>query len=340
MPESEHKTFYAIANDSDDLKWTALFKESWPAYKKWFLSQGDAARPSYTKCVQAIREHMPELLPTYEHLVELAGGGDMASRLLSLYCPPAYLSGCTQAVWTGEEPVLVRNYDYSAARLDGVVLKTKWNDRSVIAMTDGLWGVLDGINDDGLAVSLAFGGRVDVGIGFGIPIILRYVLEFCSSTEEAVEVLKRVPTHMSYNVTVVDQQQRFATVYVTPDRLPVVRQVPIATNHQSKIEWPRHAWATATLERQSVAQAILADTDETVDGLIAGFLRAPIYNVSHDRGFGTLYTAVYRPLTRSVVYLWPAHQWAFDMDYFPDQSVKIEYVARLTTQISSASAQV
>lgn len=328
MAEHERKTFYSIANDSDDLKWKEFFNQSWPAYKKWFLSQGDAARPSYTTCLKAIRQHMPELLPTYERLVELAGGGDLASRLLSLYCPPAYLSGCTQAVWTGEEPVLVRNYDYSAARLDGVILKTKWNDRCVIAMTDGLWGVLDGINDTGLAVSLAFGGRVDVGEGFGIPIILRYILEFCSTTEEAVQILKRVPTHMSYNITVVDRQQRFVTVYVTPDRLPVVRQVPIATNHQSKIEWPRHAWATATLERQSVAQAILADTDETVDGLVNGFLRAPIFNVSHDRGFGTLYTAVYRPENCSVTFLWPNQYWSFDMNYFPDQSISITYADR------------
>ena len=306
-------------------KWSLLFQQTWPQYKKWFQSQGDSARPSYTKCLAALKQYMPELLDTYESVVDLAGGGDMAARFLSLYCPPPYLSGCTQAVWTGDEPVLVRNYDYSADRLEGVVLRTRWNNKTVVAMTDALWGVLDGINEDGLAVSLAFGGRVDVGSGFGIPIILRYILEFCDNTPAAIEVLKQVPTHMSYNVTLVDKEQRFATVYVTPDRPVIVRQVPVATNHQGKIEWPRHAWATATLERESTANRILSDIDETVDGLVAGFLRPPIYNLAHHRGFGTLYTAVYRPLTSSVVYLWPSTHWSFSVDYFTELSTEVNY---------------
>ena len=324
--KQQRKLFQSIDEASAGEKWAGLFDSFWPQYQTWFQSQGDAARPTYTKCVGAIRKYMPELLPTYEKLIALAGGSDMASRFLSLYCPPPYLSGCTQAVWTGDQPVLVRNYDYSAPRLEGVALRTRWNGKTVIAMTDACWGVLDGINEDGLAVSLAFGGRVDVGIGFGIPVILRYILEFCSDTASAIEVLKRVPTHMSYNVTVVDKSQRFATVYVTPDRPTVVRQVPVATNHQGKIEWPRHAWATATIERESAALGILADIDETEAGLINGFLTAPIYNTAHHRGFGTLYTAVYRPYSCTAVFLWPSTSWEFSMTYFPEISQEINYL--------------
>jgi len=322
----QNKTwFQSIDENAPGDKWAGLFDDFWPQYRKWFQSQGDAARPSYTKCIAALRQYMPELVPTYEKLIHLAGGGDMASRFLSLYCPPPYLSGCTQAVWTGDEPVLVRNYDYSAERLEGVVMRTRWNQKAVIAMTDALWGVLDGINEDGLAVSLAFGGRVDVGVGFGIPVILRYILEFCEDSASAIEVLKRVPTHMSYNVTLVDKYQRFATVYVTPDRPVVVRQVPVATNHQGKIEWPKHAWATATLERESAANLILADIDETADGLIAGFLRPPIYNLGHHRGFGTLYTAVYRPCSGSALYLWPESYWSFTLNEFSERTMEIKY---------------
>ncbi len=76
--------------------------------------------------------------------------------------------------------MLVRNYDYHPALWDGVLLSSSWTGRRVIAMLDSLWGVLDGINEDGLAVSLAFGGRQVVGEGFGMPLILRYVLETCA----------------------------------------------------------------------------------------------------------------------------------------------------------------
>ena len=323
---SQCKVFQSIAEDKPGPKWAALFEQFWPQYRSWFYSQGDAARPTYGECIKKLKHYMPELVPTYHRLTELAGGSDSASRFLSLYCPPAYLSGCTQAVWTGDEPVLVRNYDYSATRLEGVLLKTKWNDQSVIAMTDASWGVLDGINESGLAVSLAFGGRLDVGEGFGIPVILRYILEFCEDTNSAIEVLKRVPTHMSYNITLVDKKQHFSTVYITPDRVPVVRQVPIATNHQGRIEWPRHAWATATLERESAVQSVFSSIDETVDGLINCFLRPPVFNEAYSRGFGTLYTAIYKPYYRTASYIWPDHVWHFSMDHFPESQYQASYM--------------
>ena len=319
------KRFRAVTSDRPGENWGELFQAYWPAYREWYFADGDAARPSYGQCLKQFRNHMPELLDTWRALVETAGGGDAAARFLSLYCPPAYLTGCTQAVWTGEEPALVRNYDYSARRFEGTVLRTRWNDRTVITVSDALWGVLDGINDAGLAVSLAFGGRLNVGPGFGIPIILRYVLEFCENTREAIAVLKRIPTHMSYNISVVDSDQQFATVFVAPEKPAVVRQVPVATNHQGRIEWPRHAWVTATLERESAAQSILADMDQTLSGLVDGFLRPPIFNNSYSRGFGTLYTAVYRPLSRSVEYLWPRNAWRFDIDRFHPATLDIAF---------------
>lgn len=319
------KTFRAMEEASPGPKWAGLFQALWPEYKAWFLVQGDAARPTYGESLKQLRRHMPELLPTYRTLCELAGGSDSAARLLSLYCPPPYLSGCTQAVWTGDQPMLVRNYDYNPSRLEGVLMKTCWNGQRVIAMSDALWGVLDGINESGLAVSLAFGGRVDVGKGFGIPLILRYILEFCEDTPSAIEVLERVPTHMSYNITVVDRLQQFATVYVTPDKPAVVRQVPYATNHQGRIEWPRHAWATATLERESAVQAVFSDPAQSAEGLLQCFHQAPVFNSAYQRGFGTLYTAVYRPADSSVDVIWPHASWHLGMDHFVEQEVQVSY---------------
>ena len=63
-------------------------------------------------------------------------------------------------------------------------------------MGDCLWGLLDGVNDAGIAVSLTFGGRPNVGTGFGIPIVLRYVLQASESIDAAVDALTRIPVHM------------------------------------------------------------------------------------------------------------------------------------------------
>jgi Predicted choloylglycine hydrolase len=165
----------------------------------------------------------------------------------------------------------------------------------VIAQSDCLWSVLDGINEDGLAISLTFGGRRIVGDGFGVPILLRYVLEVCRAAEEAAETICRIPTHMAYNVTALDAAGNFFTAQLSPDRAPFVDRRPVATNHQGQVEWHRHARMTATVEREKFLLDHLARKRESVAAFIAVFLKPPLYSVAYDRGFGTLYTAVYDP---------------------------------------------
>ena len=319
-----HLTFESVSESRPGEKWKALFEKHWPAYKRWFLSEGDEARPTYLASLRMLREHMPELVPVYERVVELAGGGDVAARFLSLYRPPPYLSGCSQAVWPGEEPILVRNYDYSPRLIEGTILHSAWHGRRVIAMSDCLWGALDGINDAGLSVSLTFGGRRIAGDGFGVPLVLRYILEFCTTTGEAAEVLRRVPTHMAYNVTVLDRHGDFKTAFLSPDRPAVLRQFPVATNHQGRVEWHQHARATATLERERFLFFRFADSEETAAGFTSWFLRSPLYSVAYENGFGTLYTAVYRPHAGAAEFRWPGQAWLQSFDDFREGSRVID----------------
>jgi predicted choloylglycine hydrolase len=306
-------------------KWAALFRLFWPAYRRWYLREGDAARPGYLTCRQALRKHMPELEPTYERLVELAGAGDMEARFLSLYRPPPFLTACSQGVWRGREPALVRNYDYDPALCEGVMLRSAWAGRDVISMTDCMWGALDGINEDGLAISLAFGGRRVVGDGFGMPLIVRYVLEVCGTTAEAVSVLRRVPTHMAYNVTVVDRKGDYSTLFLSPDRAPVVTRRPLATNHQRRVEWKEYAGATASLERERYLGEHLENPDESLESLVQRFLRAPLYSARFQQGWGTLYTVSYRPREKNADFRWPGGSLVQDFDEFKEVALRVEY---------------
>lgn len=310
--------FEAISEDQPGEKWRSLFERFWPAYERWFLSQGDHERPRYLTSIRELRKHMPELMPVYEHLVELAGGSDLAARFLASYCPPSYLIACSQAVWHKDEPFLVRNYDYSPQLCERIILKTAWNGRQVIAMSDCLWGVLDGINEDGLALSLSFGGRRTVGSGFGVPLLLRYILEFSTTTDEAVAVLERVPVHMAYNVTVVDRSGNFVTAYLRPDQPAVIRAVPYAANHQEEVEWAQHAQATKTLQREHFLFSQLNNSLSNPTDLIESFLRPPLYSTAFAQGYGTLYTALYRPTKNEVEYLWPGMSWAHSFDCFEE----------------------
>lgn len=313
----------AISEAEPGPKWAGLFGELWPAYKRWWLRDGEDARPTYLECLRALEKHMPELMPIYERLCALAGGGDLAARFLSFYRPPPYLSGCSQAIWPGKEPVLVRNYDYNPRAFERIVLHTSWQGRTVMGTSDGLWGLVDGMNDAGLAVSLTFGGRRVVGDGFGVPLILRYVLQTCSTTKEAGEALVRIPTHMSYNVTVVDRKRNFLTALMGPDRPTILTHAAVATNHQERVEWDSHARMTATVERERYLLQRLTLHVEPEDNFIAAFLRPPLYSTAFDRGFGTLYTAVYRPKRRQMELRWPRGAWPFSLDDFAEGTLRI-----------------
>jgi len=318
-------TFRAISETDPGSKWQAVFEAYWPAYKKWYLSEGIEARQTYMAGLRAIKTHMPELVPTYERLCELAGGGDLEARFLSFYCPPPYLSGCSQAVWPGKEPMLVRNYDYEPALCDAIVLESAWNGRRVIGMTDGMWGLVDGMNDAGLAISLTFGGRRIAGDGFGVPLILRYVLEFCDDTKQAAEALSALPCHMAYNVTVVDRAGRHITVYLSPDRDAKVTDARVATNHQEQVEWHRHARLTATVERERFLLQRLTLHNEPADRFVAAFLRPPLYSTSFSEGFGTLYTAIYWPKKGIAEYRWPGETWTQRLGKVSDDQRHIKY---------------
>lgn len=286
-------------------KWQQLFHTHWGAYRTWLDSKGISHLPGLKASEAALKEYMPEMLPTYERLCTLATADEVGARFLTGYQPPAYISGCAQAVSTVGKIQLVRNYDYHPLLLEGTLLLSAWNGRKVIANSDCLVGAVDGMNEDGLAISLAFGGRKVVGKGFGIPIILRYVLEFCTTVEEAIEALIRIPSHMSYNVTVLDRSSTFSTVQLAPDRAAVITNAAFTTNHQGIVEWPENAAFNKTLERSIFLEEMLSNKTLDPDKVAYAFQEAPLYNTRFAEGFGTLYTAVYYPTEGAVQLRWP-----------------------------------
>jgi predicted choloylglycine hydrolase len=232
-----------------------------------------------------------------------------------MWRPPSYLQGCSQAVWTRGEPMLVRNYDYAPDRIEGAILGTGWEGRRVIGVSDFLWGLLDGINDAGLCVSLAFGGRRVVGRGFGVPLVLRYLLQTCETVAEARAALERIPFHLAHSLTLLDRDGEFVTAYVSPDRGVVFRDVPVATNHQEDVEWHEHASATRSLERERLIASALEGSPDP-QGFASAFLQPPLYALDYAHAMGTLYTAVYRPRRGSLELRWPGLHWEHSFDHF------------------------
>ena len=299
---------------------------TWPAFHQWWRA-GANTRPTAAEARARLEEHMPELVPAWQQLTAMVPDAPDAGAALALWNPPPFLTGCSQAAVLPGGPALIRNYDWDFRLFDGVVAKTAYTGRRVLGMLDCLWGLLDGVNDAGLAVSLTFGGRPQVGEGFGIPLVIRYVLEVCGTVDEATRVLCRIPVHMSYNVTALDRSGRWATVYLAPDRPARVTDRATVTNHQGTVEWPPYAAAILSVERQERLEELLAASTD-VAGVIAACLRPPLYATRFHEGFGTLYTAEYRPAEGGVNYHWPGQSWPQSLDGFQAGSVQIQLRAR------------
>jgi predicted choloylglycine hydrolase len=319
---------HSLSEKEAGQKWQKLFQRHWPAYRMWYLRKSKAYSPDLRTCRAQLKKHMPEFYPTYLALCKLAGPDPAAHRFLTGYRPPRYMSGCAQIV-NEKEAQLVRNYDFDPKLSEGTLLHSAWNGLAVIAMGDSLIGVVDGMNENGLVVSLTFGGRKAVGDGFGIPFILRYVLEFCATLEEAVAVLLRIPSHMSYNIMLMNRLGEHRLVQVSPDSAPLVTDLSASTNHQGKVDWPEHAAFTKTIERELYLHEMLAKEEFTSDQIAKAFLKAPLFNRKYSKGFGTIYTAVYRPKEGLLQLMWPGitlHQTFAD---FSEGITTINYSERI-----------
>jgi predicted choloylglycine hydrolase len=316
--------FHGIHEPVPGVRWQQLFNATWAGYRSWYLSEGDEARPSLAAAGHMLTRYMPELVPTWERLVTLTHGGPTAARMLTLYDPPRFLPGCSQAVLTHDHPVLIRNYDYRPDLCERVVYSSAFTGRRVIGSSDCLWGLLDGMNDAGLVVSLTAVPSPVGQTGFGIPLVVRYVLEMAESVPEAIAVLSRVPINMAYNLTLLDRRGDTATVFVAPGARPEVFASPAATNHRGRVpDDPDHARSLRSVERQQTLLALLARLPD-VETMVDAFLQPPLYSTDYGRGFGTMYTAVYRPDRGIVDYVWPGSVWRRDFDS-PDAVHPVAY---------------
>lgn len=320
-------TFDAISEATPGPKWAARWRRSWPAYEAWFMARRGDSGPTRSECRSAMSRHMPELVPVYEKLVEIAGGSDRAARFLSTWCPPRYLGGCSLAAMVDEEEVrLVRNYDLSPDLNEGLMLRTEWTGRAVMGMVEFLWGLSDGINDAGLSVALAYGGRSQTGKGFGITTILRYILETCDTVDEALKALRRIPSHMAYNLVLADASGRTASVELSPGGGLKLMPQAIATNHQSGPERADRTAFTHSFERHDH----LAQLQVKPRSLNRQFVKPPLLQDRYAEGFGTLFTAEYDPIAKTMALIWRDAHWDQSLDAFQEGRRVINYVTGKT----------
>lgn len=291
----QRKAFRAIeVGDGGDGRWAAYARGLWPEMEGLLTEEGRTARGA-DRVRALFGAHMPELVPVLDRL---AGGLDRpdAEAFLTHAALRPFTQACTQI---GRNGTLLRNYDLRPDQCEGTIVSSCFL-RPVIGMQDMLWGMLDGMNDAGLAVSLTWGGRSAYGRGFSILILVRYLLETCDTVDEAVSRLRSLPVAVPQNVTLVDPTQA-VTVFVGPDIPLTPAPEACAANHQHLPVTDDQERALRTQERLRAIRAAGVD--------VAAMLKPPLYRTVDDQGSRTLYTAHYQPVEGRVTYYWPGESW-------------------------------
>jgi Acyl-coenzyme A:6-aminopenicillanic acid acyl-transferase len=306
-------TVRAFAEDEPGDRIRGHLALSWPAFRQWWRD-GANTRPAAALARARLEEHMPELVPAWQRLTAMIGGpGADAGAALALRNPPPFLTGCSQAVVPDGGPALIRNYDWDYRLFDAVVARMAYAGRPVLGPLDGLWGLLDGVNDAGLAVSLTSGGRPQAGEGFGIPLLIRYVLESCAAPSRPCGCCAG---------------SRSACPPTSPRRTRPgngPRRTWPRTGRPGPPAWPRSPTTRARRNgsptpRRSAAPSgwsglkqLLAGRADAA-GVVDACPRPPPYATRFHDGFGTLYTAEYRPAEGAVRCHWPGRTWAQSLD--------------------------
>ena len=305
------KTFRAIdVGDGSDGRWAAHLRTLFPQAEGWLTDDGRTAEGAL-RAWKLFEEHLPELVPLLDRLAEQVDR-PAAETFLTMAALRPFSSGCTQ---TGSNGRLLRNYDFPPDECEATIVRSLFL-RPVIGMQEVGWGLLDGMNDAGLAVSLTFGGRSLAGPGFAVNVVLRYLLETCQTVTEAVERLRKIPIMIPWNVTLVDAD-RAVTVYLGPDIELTEAPDACAANHQhlpvpegrAHHPHPATAGCDPRLGRGRLSDAAPAP------------LRVPVR-----RRLRTLYTADYQPKQRRVTYHWPGETWEQSFDRYTAGSRSITLV--------------
>jgi predicted choloylglycine hydrolase len=303
-----HKTFRAIeVGDGDDGRWAAHARALWPDLAGLLTAEG-AHR------VRALfRAHLPELVPVLERLARHLDRPGAEAFLTHAALRP-FSPACAQIAENG---TLLRTYDFPPDQCEGPIVSSRFL-RPVIGTQDLLWGLLDGMNDAGLAISVTYGGHPVHGRGFAILIVVRYLLETCDTVDEAVGRLRSLPVAVPQNLTLVDREQA-VTVFVGPDIPPTPAPDACAANHQHLPVTDEQERAMRTRERLRAIRAAGAD--------VAAMLRPPLYRSPDEQGAATLYTAHYRPAEGRVTYHWPGESWHHSFAVFTPGSRTVPVTA-------------
>jgi predicted choloylglycine hydrolase len=182
------------------------------------------------ECLKEYEKYFPEVL---EEIRGIADGNKIPVETLQaiLFCMYCFEfdNKCTCfAFSTNEEIIFARNSDFlvSLEKLYMNCIYYLKGSYSFNANTTAYVEMEDGVNEHGLAVGLTFVYPKLRKPGLGAGMLVRYILEKCETTADALDKLHLLPIASTHTITLADKNGEIAVVECNPENIVVIRQEP------------------------------------------------------------------------------------------------------------------
>lgn len=179
------------------------------------------------KCLPIYEKYYPKIL---EEIKGLADGQndfyeDFYTFLFSMYCFE-FNNHCTCiAIKDNNNIILGRNSDFLVS-LEKLYMNCLYSLDNVYAFNENTTAFIeieDGINEHGLAVGLTFIYPTIKKEGFNAGMLVRYLLEKCKNTAEAITFLKNVPIASQQTLTIADRTGNIVVVECNCEKIEIIR---------------------------------------------------------------------------------------------------------------------
>ena len=192
------------------------------------------------KCLPIYQEYYPEIL---QEINGVAAGQGVDNSifyqiLFSMYCfkPDQH---CSCFAYSDKEHILLgRNSDFLVS-LEKLYMNCLFNLDNAYAFNGNTTAFIemeDGMNEYGLAIGLTFIYPHIQKPGLNAGMLLRYILEKCKTTKEAIDALKRLPIASAQTFTIADSHGNIVIIECNPKHLEIIypkgnQQFVATTNH-------------------------------------------------------------------------------------------------------------
>lgn len=226
-------------------KWgSLLYKNNIIISDKHTFVITDERRKFAKECIPIYEKFYPEILQEIKGIADGQKDSyeDLCTFLLSMYCFE-FDNKCTCFAYKDDKNIIFgRNSDF-LVELEKLYMNCLYKLDNVYAFngnTTAFVQIEDGVNEYGLAIGLTFVYPKVRNAGFNSGMLVRYLLEKCKTTDEALESIKKIPIASQQTLTIADITGNMVVVECNCNHIEVIKPnkdgnfVATANNFNSK----------------------------------------------------------------------------------------------------------